>query len=124
LPHAGDPTDNFDDQRGENVFASARDIGAFESQTELLAIDDFTTDGEGIIIYPNPSKGVSTAAIPQTFGAQVRVTIVELSGKIIRDYTITGGDTDIDFRGMANGVYVVQFVSENRVSTHRVILDQ
>ncbi|MFC7356958.1 T9SS type A sorting domain-containing protein [Jejudonia soesokkakensis] len=34
------------------------------------------------------------------------------------------GENDIDFRGMANGVYVVQFVSENRTSTHRVILDQ
>ncbi|MFC7358627.1 choice-of-anchor Q domain-containing protein, partial [Jejudonia soesokkakensis] len=119
---AGDPTDNFADQRGEAVFASARDIGAFEAQEELLGIDDFTTDTEGIVIYPNPSKGVSIAAIPQSFGAEVRVTIVELSGKIVRDYTILAGENDIDFRGMANGVYVVQFVSENRTSTHRVIL--
>ncbi len=39
--NAGDLADTFNDQIGNGVFDARRDIGAFESQTNLLSIASF-----------------------------------------------------------------------------------
>ena len=121
--NAGDPADAFDDQIGQAVFAGIRDIGAFEAQDELLLIEDITTNGSGIVVYPNPSQGTANIDIPQTFGTDIRVTVIELgSGKIVKDFTAGAGNNQVQFNGMANGIYIIQVVSETTSSTHRLIL--
>ena len=123
--NGGDPADQFDDQIGQAVFEGIRDIGAFEAQDILLAIDDVSNSGSGIVIYPNPSQGLANIDIPQTFGSDIRITVIELgSGKIVKDFTAGAGNNQVQFNGMANGVYIIQIVSEAASSTHRLILAQ
>ncbi len=121
--NAGDPADLFDDQIGQTVFQGRRDIGAFEAQDILLSIDDIVDSGSGIVIYPNPSQGTATIAIPVQFGSEIQVTIIELgSGKIVKRFSSVTGANDVSFNGMANGVYIITVVSEKASSTHRLIL--
>ncbi len=123
--NGGDPADQFDDQIGQAVFEGIRDIGAFEAQDILLAIDDVSNSGSGIVIYPNPSQGLANIDIPQTFGSDIRITVIELgSGKIVKDFAAGAGNNQVQFNGMANGVYIIQIVSEAASSTHRLILAQ
>ena len=121
--NGGDPADLFDDQIGQAVFDGIRDIGAFEAQDILLSIDDITVNGNGIIIYPNPSRGLATIDIPVQFGTTIQVTIVELgSGKIVKNFTANTGATEINFDSFANGIYIINVVSEKASSIHRLIL--
>ncbi len=122
--NAGDPADLFDDQRGEAVFEGIRDIGAFEAQDILLSVADVSNEG-GIIVYPNPSRGFATVAIPQTFGTSIQIVVTELaSGKLIKNITTTAGQQELDFSGFANGVYIINVISEQKSSVHRLILAQ
>ena len=121
--NAGDPADQFNDQIDQAVFDDVRDIGAFEAQEILLAIEDITESGNGIVIYPNPSEGVATVEIPETFGTAIQITIIELgSGKIVNNLTTSFGATELNFSAMANGVYIINVTSEEGTSTHRLIL--
>ncbi len=121
--NAGNPADLFDDQINQPVFDDIRDIGAFEAQQILLNVQDISKVDTGIAIYPNPSNGVATVAIPETFGTNISVTVVEVgSGKVVNQFKTSFGATRIDFGGMANGVYIVQITSGSATSTHRLIL--
>ncbi|WP_170134747.1 choice-of-anchor Q domain-containing protein, partial [Marinirhabdus gelatinilytica] len=121
--NSGDPADLFDDQIGQSVFEGIRDIGAFEAQDILLDVEEISNNGSGVVVYPNPSYGEATIAIPQTFGTDIRVTVIELgSGKIVKDFTASTGNNQVQFNGMASGVYIIQVVSDGATSTHRLIL--
>jgi len=122
--NTGDPADLFNDQIEQTVFDGIRDIGAYEAQQILLSIDEVVNSGYAIVVYPNPSKGLATIEIPAAFGTDIQITIVELSGKVVKNYKIFSGATELDFNGMANGVYIIKVVSENASSTHRLILAQ
>jgi hypothetical protein len=77
----------------------------------------------GVIVYPNPSKGIATAAIPQEFGTDIQITVMEMgSGKIVKDFRTGPGDTQLDFSGMANGMYIIRITSQNASATHRLVL--
>ena len=120
--NAGDPADQFNDQIDQVVFEGIRDIGAFEAQTILLSIDDISASA-GIVIYPNPSNGMANIEIPQTFGTTIQVTVVEAgSGKLVKNFTAIAGTNQVEFSGLANGVYILKIVSETASSTHRLIL--
>ena len=121
--NGGDPADLFNDQIDQAVFDDIRDIGAYEAQDILLSIENVGDTANGIVIYPNPSSGRATVEIPQAFGSNVQITIIELgSGKIVNNLTTSFGATDLNLRGMANGVYIINVTSEGVTSTHRLIL--
>ena len=121
--NAGNPADVFVDQRGESVFDGIRDIGAFEAQDILLSIDGVAEVGSDIVVYPNPTQGQSIVRIPNTFGENITITIVELSsGKIVQQLDAYNGTYPIDLFGLANGVYILNIVSDENVASRKLIM--
>ncbi len=52
----GDPDANFEDQRGFPVFDGRRDIGAYESQENLVSSTELSSLDNLLSIYPNPTS--------------------------------------------------------------------
>ena len=89
---------------------------------EVLSIDEITTNN-GVSVYPNPTEETVHLEIPQTFGTTIQVTVVEAgSGKLVKNFTAIAGTNQVEFSGLANGVYILKIVSETASSTHRLIL--
>lgn len=123
--NAGDPTDLFSDQIAQDVFDGIRDIGAFESQTVLLAVATVSASESGIVIFPNPSRGQATIDIPATFGSNLEVNVIEAaSGKRITTFNANIGANDLDFNNLSVGVYIVTVTSNDVSSVHRVIVSR
>ncbi len=121
--NAGNPDDMFDDQIQQPVFDNIRDIGAFEAQEVLLSIENVSSTGIDVVLYPNPSKGVATVEIPEAFGTDIEVQIFEIaSGKLVRNVNLSPGASELNFTDMANGAYILTIQSETSNATKRLIL--
>ena len=119
---AGDPNDLFEDQRGEAI-VGIRDIGAFETD-EVLSTGDIPFANASILLYPNPAtKGFVNAEVPEVFGSSIQLNIIEVgSGKLVQQSNLDSGKTEINTQGLASGVYVLQFISENSSETKKLIV--
>ena len=62
-------------------------------------------------------------SIPNTFGENITITIVELSsGKIVQQLDAYNGTYPIDLFGLANGVYILNIVSDENVASRKLIM--
>ncbi|MGB1316893.1 MAG: PQQ-dependent sugar dehydrogenase [Flavobacteriales bacterium] len=83
---------------------------------------------EGIVsvetkIYPNPSNGMTTISFPREMrGAEYRV--VDFTGRVIASGLVTNLNTQLDFSGLASGLYTVQATKGKYATSERLILSK
>ena len=83
---------------------------------------------EGIVnvetkIYPNPSNGMTTISFPREMrGAEYRV--VDFTGRVIANRQVTNLNTQLDFSGLASGLYTVQATKGKYATSERLILSK
>lgn len=121
--NAGNPIDDFPDQRGEMVFAGRRDIGAFEAQTNL-GIESIIAASSKSLLYPNPSKNGSVQLnIPESVTLEVNISVIEIgSGKIVLSQTGKSGLNILKTDGLNSGMYVVRLVSDRNVESLKMLV--
>ena len=122
--NAGNPIDNFPDQRGEPVFGGRRDIGAFEAQSSL-GIDDVSSFAlSESVLYPNPSTGsIVNLNIPNGASAEIRISVIEIgSGKVVLRQKGRTGVNQLDIGALAKGAYVVKMVTGSTVESLKMIV--
>jgi glucose/arabinose dehydrogenase len=72
-------------------------------------------------IYPNPSNGLTTISFPREMrGAEYRV--VDFTGRVITNGLVTSLNTQVDFSGLASGLYTVQANNGKYATSERLIL--
>ena len=72
-------------------------------------------------IYPNPSNGMTTIAFSREMrDAEYRV--VDFTGRTIVDGLVTTLNTQVDFSGLASGLYTVQATKGKYSTSERLIL--
>lgn len=120
---AGDPADDFADQRGEVVFGDSRDIGSFEAQVNL-SIDEFVELLSNTRLYPNPVlNGQVNLQIPSEYNSEVAIRIFEIgSGKLVYSQKGNTGVNTISVNNLSVGTYVVQLVQEDTVRNIKMIV--
>ena len=120
--NAGDMADTFNDQTGNAVFDTRRDIGAFESQTNLLSIASF--NGSVTSIYPNPANsGFVNIRLTENTTSTVMGSIFEIgSGKQVTQFQINGSESQISLDTLATGVYIIQLVSDEFTENHKLVI--
>lgn len=82
----------------------------------VLGNDEFST--ENFSYFPNPVTGSLTLKAPRVIS---RVTVYNMLGQEVLQITPEATETSLDFSGLADGVYVIDATSENRVMRFRVI---
>lgn len=115
--NAGDPADMFDDQNGNPVFGTSRDIGSDEAQT-ILGTDELIVNSEiNIVVYPNPTSAMASIAIPDEFGTDIEIGIYSMvTGALLKNVTSTSGLVSIDLGTYPSGMYVLKMQSEKYIN--------
>lgn len=89
-----------------------------------LGIDNFATSNE-ILVSPNPSNGLFTVSM-QAMDEDASLSIINVAGEVI--FTEHLGQKSyqrqFDFRYLPEGVYMLQFVSANKMKSQKVVIQR
>lgn len=81
-----------------------------------LSVSNF--DVSTIKFYPNPTNGEITISLPEI----AKVTLTDLSGKIILKTTLEAGESTMNLGSLSKGIYLINFAGDNFTKTDKVIL--
>jgi Secretion system C-terminal sorting domain/Ig-like domain CHU_C associated/GEVED domain len=116
---------NYDDEKisEENIYRIKADLmnGASVFSNAIKLNTNVTN---AISIYPNPNNGIFNVAITSTKATTATIKIMDASGRIVRqiETALEKGKNKqvVDVSELANGVYGVEVIMENRKYVSRV----
>jgi N-acetylmuramoyl-L-alanine amidase len=82
-----------------------------------------TASGPDIKVYPNPTEGRFTVAMPE-IGEDASYNIYDVTGKMVQSKTITTKDVsaiDIDISSLPSGVYILNIITGGEEFSKRII---
>jgi len=84
---------------------------------------DNTFNDQVVRIYPNPTKGFLEIEIPynQDEPSMIKITVTDLSGRVIIDKMAEPGWTSIDLSYSPNGMYILNLKKGTITSQWKVI---
>ena len=79
----------------------------------------------GYSIYPNPTRGAITLELNQVISAPSELRIYDMRAALLRTFHLDGGQDrfDFDLRGLASGMYVIEWKSGEDVFVERVVVE-
>jgi len=99
--------------------------GCEATDTVTVTVDPCTSIEElsvsNVSVYPNPSAGVFTVEYDGNV-SNVQLSILDLNGKVVYSETMNTNKTNIELNTIANGVYTVVLVSNDTVSTTKMVV--
>ncbi|MBL0341862.1 MAG: T9SS type A sorting domain-containing protein [Bacteroidetes bacterium] len=105
-----------------NLYSNGNeDLFVAKYNQSLLGIGENSSD-KSFAIYPNPTNTFFTVQLPEII-VRVAIEFTELNGRVIRKATVNNTDTLSIYVGdLAEGVYLVKVVGEERSYFKRVII--
>lgn len=89
----------------------------------VRVIEELTEGKEGIILYPNPAKGILNIILPAQINQNSRVNIYDNTGKLMLTQRLTGFTTHtLNIQNLNAGMYIVQLVSNQQVFTSQLMV--
>ncbi|MBQ2398271.1 MAG: T9SS type A sorting domain-containing protein, partial [Bacteroidales bacterium] len=97
--------------------------GAVETFT-LLGLTDALANQIAVILYPNPASDNATLDI-NGLNQDAKIVISDLQGRILSQDNINAGTTryTINVSDMTSGVYYIRIITDNVVSTQKLIVE-
>jgi alpha-glucosidase len=78
-----------------------------------------------LIVYPNPTTGITTVSIELLLNTESKIEIYNLSGSLVQSekLIITSGDNKhkIDFSNLTSGIYLLKVSANNEYKTIKVV---
>jgi hypothetical protein len=109
-------------------FYNVNVINSF-SNLSIAKVEGFYLDGPNSIytdfekpieIYPNPSNGLFYYSKEQK--PFESISVVDIQGKIVKEYSKINIDGTIDLTGLPQGIYFIQFYNKDSVKSKTVII--
>ena len=87
---------------------------------------DVSSNGNKIVVYPNPVSIDGTIKIDGDFKKSDRIVLISITGKKVYDKKIQGDKKSISITpqiiNMNEGVYIIQIISNNDIQTKKIIV--
>ena len=85
-----------------------------------MAVDEQTTKGPALKLFPNP---VSSVLNIETTGksAHDQLSVMNLSGRVVLTCSTTGTKTQLDISSLPGGVYFVRLINNKTVETGKFV---
>ena len=91
--------------------------------TSITGTDDFRN--LELSIYPNPATTTVNIKIPDFSAHQnMKVSIHDLNGRLVRESNVTSDLQKIDVTGMESGIYLFRITSDTAEATRKVVVDK
>ena len=75
----------------------------------------------GVAVYPNPAVSSFNVALTETFGQNINISVMSMSGQLIKTVSTTNtGLINVDASSLSSGVYMVQISNGNQVVTRKI----
>lgn len=79
----------------------------------------------GVAVYPNPTAGDIKVATSKTFGANITVNVMSITGKVVYSTTAANqGVMVLNAGELSNGIYLVQVISGNNQVTRKITVQK
>ncbi|MBP8033502.1 MAG: T9SS type A sorting domain-containing protein [Bacteroidia bacterium] len=101
---------------GNNCSNMATDVITVDACTGIQ-----TLNADVVSIYPNPSNGLVVVKTP---ALNAQVTVFDINGKNVFTQTTASFETSLDLSHLANGVYQLNIVSDNKSFNHKVMINK
>jgi hypothetical protein len=85
------------------------------------------TDGVNVNVYPNPSNGKFEVAVTLDEKSDVIIKITDVLGKVINSVNVnqvTEANVPVDLSQVSAGVYFVQVINGNSITTKKISINK
>lgn len=107
------------DNEGEELCSSVTTI----LYGEPTATEDVVQD-RPLRLFPNPTSGSFVLSLDEPLQEQVNIQVRSIDGRLLQQYNYQSFQSEvIDLSNYSSGVYILQFRTEEGVTTRRVIKD-
>ena len=90
----------------------------FPPSTAVTSVNDLTSVGNTVILYPNPATDYIFISTPE----KAMVSVCSLDGKkVLADKTAEGKNIQIDVSSLASGMYIVTLQTENKITKSKFL---
>ena len=87
------------------------------------SVDEYDDGGVELSLFPNPMETSSTLQINNRYNAEIRVSLIDPTGKMVRDYgRVTTNQLEISKNTLSAGMYFVQIMDNNRILTREKLV--
>jgi len=99
------------------------DFDGKEAFSNIVSIDNRSTQSPGVQIYPNPADDIVNLVF-DGFSEEASVAIVDYSGKIVRSVTLEKGRNVLQIDDLDTGFYFVSILSKGERITKRFVVSR
>ena len=122
-PHFSDLTELYSSDSLRPTFFTEAEFTANAESIETVSCESTVfsqepTETESVSVFPNPTTGILTVEASDA----VSISVIDITGKIIRDIRAENKTTIIDLRETAKGIYFVRVSAANNSVTRKIIL--
>jgi hypothetical protein len=103
--------------KGDTLFAGTGGNGVWIYHLIPVGIKEVNKNVIGISVYPNPATNNFTIESPQS----AIIEITNIQGQLVKTFTTTGIQTNIDVSALPSGVYVVEVKTEKGINVQKFI---
>ncbi len=127
-----DPVSQKERDRNEAVFIIQGNRNPFIDNTSYAgqiwgspsAADEFVQEAAEIRIWPNPADDIVTVAVPAGFGDPWYVRMVNVSGKAVMEFSVSGSPVTLDVSQLENGYYIVIVSGKRQVRASSLVISR
>ena len=103
-------------------FVISGNLITYSNEQIISDIEKDMGEIEGVSISPNPTSGVSTLLIPENnFVNNSIVSVLNMSGQLLEQFTVSSTTTEIDLSSYERGVYFVKIEKQNQSKILKVV---
>lgn len=94
--------------------------------TSGVGIHEVATVLNNIVVFPNPTNGTFTIAVPNADFNQLTINVIDIQGKVVYAATDKNVNTNysrqISLDGIAKGLYYVKLITENGMKVQKLVV--
>ncbi len=83
-------------------------------------VNRVTGSNVGLMVYPNPAHEQVTVDVAGSISGKAAISILDVTGKLLRTETMTGAKAQINLNGLASGVYMLRYTDEANSQTIKI----
>jgi len=106
------------------AYCSPSDLSGWESvpfSTVSVSVNSIGTgDGYNVVAYPNPVKDLLQIEVGGEMKGKASAVLYDLSGKVLRQIELKDAAATLDMSGLAQGMYLLRYIDEERTSAIRI----